>query len=151
MNWDLFKHELDNALQYEKEASRRILKLYNDYVIDTVQDENNYTTVHYDFSIIKNDKVKTFEVKYNRLAHIYGSYFMEIKTSTGIPSGLSITKAKYHILVNDINEYILIKTSKIRRILKDKKLTVRVSKNGVIGFVITKTDILHYGGVFLLE
>ena len=53
MSYDLFKHELANAQQYEKEASRRILKIYSDYVLDTVQDENNYKIVHYDFSIIK--------------------------------------------------------------------------------------------------
>ena len=68
---------------------------------------------------------------------------------------LKYFKSKYKINIYreliKIKFIIWIKTNKIRRLLKYKKLTVRISKHGVVGFCITKTDILHYGGVFLLE
>ena len=89
------------------------------------------------------------EVKQNKQVDKYGTYFLEIVDQYGRPSGLSTSRADFHVLVNgDKNEFVVIRTKYIEnivRILKeDHKLKVVRSINGTVGYVINKNMILKF-------
>ena len=155
ISYDKFKQDLSIGMEVERLAMDKIIahyleKRYMKFKPGTVQDENNYKDVKYDFELIgPKDESLTFEVKQNKQVDEYGTYFFEIVDQYGRPSGLSTSRADFHVLVNgDKNEFVVIRTKYIEnivRILKeDHKLKVVRSINGTVGYVIKKNMILKF-------
>jgi hypothetical protein len=127
-------------------AEKRDMK----FTTGVVQDEHNYKDIKYDFELIgPGGESRTFEVKQNKQVDTYGCYFLEITDQFGRPSGLSTTRAEFHVLVNgNKDEFVVIRTKCIENIIRalkeDHKLKVVRSKNGTSGCILRKNWILKF-------
>lgn len=119
MSFAKFKETYNEHLKYEIAAQNHILKYYNSratdkYAIHEIQNENNYTTLLYDFSIKNADHIYKFEVKADLLSNKTHNYFIEYESS-GKPSGIMTSTANYYIITNG-EDYYCIKRSKLKAI-----------------------------------
>jgi hypothetical protein len=97
--------------KYEKEAQDKIIKL-NDVSIIKEQNSDNWMFTHFDFRTSDNI---TYEIKADRMSLKTNNFFIEVRNKNGL-TGLSITKAEYHI-ITDTENYYLILTEQIRQII----------------------------------
>ena len=88
-----FIDNLEFGRIYEKEAQDRIIKL-NDVSIILEQNSDNWMFTHFDF--MSSDNI-TYEVKADKMSLKTNNLCIEVKNKNGL-TGLSITKADYHII-----------------------------------------------------
>jgi hypothetical protein len=116
------------------------MKFYNNkyHVIETREDNK------YDFRLSNG---YTYEVKYDAYSLKTNNIFIEI-SQFGKKSGLHITKAKYHIFVipqvNNIDMFILIRTSELKAILEIYDNITLYSDKFKVGYLLPKTILLKY-------
>ena len=94
---------------------------------------------HYDF--MTSDNI-TYEIKADRMSLKTNNFFIEVRNKNGL-TGLSITKAEYHI-ITDTENYYLILTQHIRQIIftNRKHFKTASTKNGTVGYLVPKLYII---------
>ena len=136
-----FKNEFIPKLNiYEDKALQKILKYYGSDIklIKTNED------FKFDFELSKDLK---FEVKADIKASITNNIFIEY-LQFNISSGIDKTEAYYYIIIVPMNEYILIKTEIIKKIINDKlyKFIIKPNKkNFTDGYIFEKHLIIDNG------
>ena len=123
--YNQFFNDLNNNMIYEYIAADKICVKNHVIILDVC---DNYK---YDF---KTDDNTAFEVKADKMSNITSNYFIEFLGRNEKPSGISTTEADYYIITNTIN-YYLIKTSKLRKLCKNKPIRVLKDKSSS-GFIL---------------
>ena len=117
---------LEENYQYEEEAQRRICHLNNVQITETSKNSD------YDFKTSDN---LTYEVKADHIVLKTGNFFIEFMGYKK-PSGISISKANYHILT-DTKYYFLISTDKLKQLIEN--CDVKKTKDGLtFGYIINR-------------
>ena len=124
-----FYKNLKKFQPYEEEAAKRIEKINNVKVLNYCNDNK------YDF--LTSDNIK-YEVKTEPASLKTNNFFIEFE-GYGKPSGINITEADYYI-INDTITYYLIGVSKLKLLIKDKKIISTYDKL-TFGYLI-KTQII---------
>ncbi len=128
---------------WEEKAQACIKELYGVEVIEE-QTSDNYLTMHYDF---KTSDGKTYEVKADRKSTQTGNFFIEYEGNNK-PTGISITKAKTHILTDEAFFYV-IRTRKIKELLKNNKYDEGyVYKSKTKGFLVPRPDMMQHAQLY---
>ena len=136
-----FIPKLNIGLIYEDKALQKILNYYG-YNIKLLNTNDDFK---YDFVLSNGLK---FEVKADIKASITNNIFIEY-LQFNISSGIDITEADYYIIIVPLNEYILIETKKIKKIINEKlyKFIIHPNKNNnfTAGYIFDKQIIIDNG------
>ena len=140
-----FIDNLEFGRIYEKEAQDKIIKLNNVSIIEE-QNSDNWMFTHFDFRTSDNI---TYEIKADKMSLKTNNFFIEVRNKNGL-TGLSITKAEYHIITNTEN-YYLISTEQIRQIIiiNRKHFKLASTKNGTVGYLVPKLYIIKHSKILL--
>ena len=139
MAYRIFQEQFAFGQSWELKAQELIQRV-KDVEVTEVQTSENYKTMHYDFRT--SDRM-TYEVKADRMCSRTGNFFIEFE-SFGKPSGISITKAKKHILTDETTYYV-IRTKMLKELIKIKNYNiacVQGSRNK--GTLVPRVDILEH-------
>ena len=135
----IFQEQLSFGQAWEITAQELIKQLKDVEVIE-VQTSDNYSTMHYDF---RTSDDMTYEVKADRVCATTGNFFIEYE-SFGKPSGISITKAKKHILTDETT-YFVIRTKKLKELIMNNNYRMSIVKySNNKGTLVPRTDILEH-------
>ena len=140
-----FIDNLEFGRIYEKEAQDKIIKLNNVSIIEE-QNSDNWMFTHFDFRTSDNI---TYEIKADRMSLKTNNFFIEVRNKNGL-TGLSITKAEYHI-ITDTENYYLILTEQIRQIIitNRKHFKIASTQHGTIGYLVPKIYIIKHSKILL--
>lgn len=134
-----FKEKLKMGQLYEQKAQDKIKNLFKVSII-TEQNETNYKNVFYDF--MTSDMI-SYEVKADLMSSKTNNFFIEYR-GYNKKSGISITTATNHILINN-DKYYLILTSKIKELIKTNSYKKVSTKDGsTFGVLININDIIKF-------
>jgi len=131
-----FKELLKLGQEYEDKCKALICKLNNVSIIEE-QTKNNYKYMHYDFKTSDNI---TYEIKADFMSEKTNNFFIEYE-GYNKPSGILITEAYFHILING-NNFYKIDTSIIKDMIKKGKYRAVLSNTFTKGFLIPINDII---------
>ena len=131
-----FYNNLKKFQPYEEEAAKRIEKINNVKVLNYCNDNK------YDF--LTSDNIK-YEVKTEPSSLKTNNFFIEFE-GYGKPSGISTTEADYYI-INDTLTYYLISASKLKLLVKNKKIISTYDKL-TFGYLI-KTQIIKDNSIII--
>ena len=136
-----FIPKLNIGLIYEDKAKKRILNYYN----NDIKILNSNNDFKYDFELTNNYK---FEVKADIKASLTNNIFIEF-LQFNLSSGIDTTEADYYIIIVPLNDYILIETEKIKKLINEKlyKFIIHPNKNNnfTAGYIFDKQIIIDNG------
>lgn len=137
MNVTNYHQKLLIGRKYEEIAQEMIKTLYTTEITE-IQTDENYKYVNYDF---KTSDGTTYEIKADLLSTRTNNFFIEYKNLKCL-TGITTTKAKYHIITNGTH-YYLIKTRKIKELIFLNKYRTGVTTDGTHGYLIPCHDIIE--------
>jgi len=137
MNLANYQIQLLIGRKYEEEAQEIIKTLFKTEIIE-IQTDENYKDVLYDF---KTSDGTTYEIKADLLSNKTGNFFIEFQNSNYY-TGITTTKAKYHIITNG-TIYYLIKTRKIKQLILFNQYRTGMTEDGSIGYLIPTSHIIE--------
>ena len=108
----------------KKQHSKKYVKKFNVSIIEE-QNKLNYHIIHYDFKTSDNI---SYEVKADIMSNKTNNFFIEYQQFNEL-SGISITTAINHILINNMVFYC-IATNKIRKLIELKHFPTVSTKDG---------------------
>ena len=124
--------------KYEILAAEKIKKLYNQNIENLLDPDNGNK---YDFTCNN----LSFEVKCDIASIKYSNFFIEYMGYSK-PSGIAITQAKYYI-ITDAENYYLIETDKLKELCNIHG-TLKTTKNkSTVGYVINTAIIISYSKI----
>jgi len=143
MTYRIFQDKLSYG-QYWEDKAKEFLKQNRHVEITAEQTSHNYQTMHFDF---QTSDGMTYEVKADRMSVKTGNFFIEYE-GYGKPSGISITKAKKHIITDEQYFYI-IRTRKLKQLIKDNNYNDGIVQcSNTKGRLVPKADIIEHSHVF---
>lgn len=122
-----FKQKLKIGQKYEEIAIKKIVDKYNVELVKRQEDNK------YDF---KTSDRKTYEVKADLRSATSKNFFIEYE-GFGKPTGIDITKARYHILT-DGDSYHMIRTRLLKELIRNNNY-----------YSFTMNDISHTKGYII--
>ena len=127
--YQLFQRKLAGAKVYEEIASELMLEWLNrgadtKYKVTLKQDSTNYKHTHFDFEVSNGVRTYSFEVKADARSLTTNNFFIEFEDFNK-PSGIQITRAKFHIITNT-KRYFCIRTKRIKQLIQ------RMESEGVL-------------------
>ena len=131
-----FYKNLKKFQPYEEEAAKRI------QILNNVKKINYCNNNKYDF--LTSDNLK-YEVKTEPTSLKTNNFFIEFEGYKK-PSGISTTEADYYI-INDTITYYLISVSKLKLLIKDKKIISTYDKLTFGHFI--KTQIIKDNSIII--
>ena len=136
---DDFLPKLELGLIYKDKALQKILKYYGSN-IKLLRTNDDFK---YDFELSNGIK---FEVKVDIKASLTNNIFIEY-LQFNISSGIDKTEAEYYIIIVPMNEYILIKTNVIKKLINEKlyKFIIQPNRNNnfTAGYIFDKQIIIN--------
>ena len=129
-----FRQKLKLGQKYEEIAIEKIIDKYNVELVKRQEDNK------YDF---KTSDGKTYEVKADLRSATSKNFFIEHE-GFGQPTGIDITKAKYHI-ITDGNSYHMIRTKLLKQLIRNNNY-YSYTMNDISftkGYIIPKGSIIE--------
>jgi len=119
---------------HEDIAISKILNKYNVQLVER-RDDNKY-----DFQTSDGN---TYEVKADLKSRTTKNFYIEYE-GFKLPTGINVTKAKYHIITDGTN-YYKIRTSKMLKLIEANDYTVKTiqDSSNTKGWLVPKTDIIQ--------